>query len=106
MVGFRLILVSSRYRSQKRISVSSNLIRRSLAKRRKDEDLSCLALAKQIKISSNQLAALESGRDLPSLWTLKKLATFFDWSPEEIGEYVLRSSPERVGPKRLRKEIR
>lgn len=86
--------------------MSSNLVRQSIAARRKRDDLSCLALAKQIKISSGQLAALESGRDLPSLWTLKKLASFFEWDAGEIGAYVLACKPERVGPKRLRKEIR
>ena len=86
--------------------MSASLVRRSIAKRREAESLTCTDLARQIGMSSNQLAALESGRDLPSLWTLKKLAKFFDWETHEIGAYVLLSKPERVGPKQLRKETR
>lgn len=79
-----------------------NLVRQSLNKHRTANGLSQLALAKQIGISSGQLAALEAGRDVPSLYTLKRLARFFDWSPTEIGKYVLQSNPEPSGPKRLR----
>jgi transcriptional regulator with XRE-family HTH domain len=80
----------------------ANLVRQSIAKRRTQEDLSSLALAKQIGISSGQLAALESGRDVPSLYTLRKLALFFKWAPGDLGQYVLDSKPEPTGPKRLR----
>lgn len=79
-----------------------NLVTSSISKRRAREDLSQLALAKQIGISSGQLAALESGRDVPSLFTLKRLAKFFAWEAEEIGKYVLASNPAPTGPKRLR----
>lgn len=80
----------------------ANLVRDSITKHRRQHDLSQLGLAKQIGISSGQLAALEAGRDVPSLFNLKKMAKFFAWAPEEIGKYVIACKAEPTGPKRLR----
>lgn len=78
------------------------LVTKTLTEHRAARDLSQLALAKKIDISSGQLAALEAGRDVPSIFTLKKLAKYFKWSASAIGSYVLECDPEPSGPKRLR----
>lgn len=82
------------------------LVQQAIADRRHRENLSALALAREIDISSNQLAALERGEDVPSLHTLKKLARFFDWDAKTVGQYVIDCKTSPTGPKRLRQERR
>lgn len=82
------------------------LVQKSISAHRKSHQLSALALAREIDISSGQLAMLESGEDVPSLHTLQKLARYFRWGPSEIGKYVLDCKTKPTGPKRLRSERR
>jgi transcriptional regulator with XRE-family HTH domain len=82
------------------------LVQRAITNHRRENQLSALALAREIDISSGQLAALERGEDTPSLFTLQKLAKYFRWGPLEIGKYVLECKAEPAGPKRLRTERR
>lgn len=83
-----------------------SLVQQAITAHRREHQLSALALAREIDISSGQLAMLERGEDAPSLHTLKKLARFFKWSPTEIGKYVLECKTQPSGPKRLRSERR
>lgn len=80
----------------------TTLVQQSIIDDRRARQLSALALSKEIGISSNQLAALERGEDVPSLYTLQKLAKFFGWSATAIGKYVIDCKPTPAGPKRLR----
>lgn len=82
------------------------LVQKSISNHRREHRLSALALAREIDISSGQLAMLERGEDVPSLHTLQKLAKFFQWGPVEIGKYVLDCKTKPTGPKRLRSERR
>lgn len=80
----------------------STLVRRSITQHCETNGISVFALSKQIGISANQLAALERGDSVPSLYNLKKLAEFLDWSPTAIGKYVLECRAAPTGPRRLR----
>lgn len=68
--------------------------------RRAEQSLSRATLAKQVGVSESQLAALEAERDLPTVPTLKKVARFFGFSPEQVGLFVLQAEGVVCGPKR------
>lgn len=74
----------------------------AIKRRREERQESRAALALQIGLSESQLGVLEKERDLPTLPTLKKVALFFKFSPEEVGRYVLSSSGQAPGPRRKR----
>lgn len=76
------------------------LLGEAIQRRRKEQQESRAALALQIGISESQLGVLERERDLPTLPTLKRVALFFKFTPEQVGQYVLSSSGQACGPRR------
>lgn len=76
------------------------LLGEAIKRRREERQESRAALALQIGLSESQLGVLEKERDLPTLPTLKKVAQFFHFSPEQVGLYVLSSSGQAPGPRR------
>lgn len=78
------------------------LLGEAIKRRREEQHESRAALALQIGISESQLGVLERERDLPTLPTLKRVALFFKFSAEQVGQYVLSSSGQAPGPRRKR----
>lgn len=81
-------------------AAAAGLISTAIEARREAQGVSVETLAKEMDLSASQLRALASGRDLPSLPTLKKVATFLGLKPLAVGRFVLAAEGKACGPKR------
>jgi transcriptional regulator with XRE-family HTH domain len=78
---------------------------RALGAYRKANGMSLQALSDRVGVATSILGKLELGKAYPSIGTLRDLAKFLGWSPEETGEFVFTSTPVKPGSKPLRQKF-